>query len=502
MNKGLIRWTVIGLLVIAILTPSACKAPAKFEVSSLVIRPAEVVAGEVVTVKADVTNIGGSEGVYTATLKVNGVETGTRDIVLDAGARQAATFSLVKDIVGTYNIEIDGLTGTLRVLKPTEFRISNVVIMPSEPSVGETVELQADVANVGDVEGSHTVTLLVDGTEVERKGITLAPGSMQTVSFELVRDVAGAYKVQIDGVSETLVVREVRTEKLGEVKYDIEHEVTLKNEGPGVASRVKLRIALITTREPYQTVVSTEIKPDSYKTTEDEYGNTFAEFEFSDMGAGEEIPVKITYHVAVSQLRYHLGRGEGPVPARFLEPEQWIESDAEEIVALAEQLTKDKLSPGEKARAIYDWIGDNISYTGYCGEDRGALFALRNGGGDCTEFSYLLIALCRAAGIPARFLQGVNPKSPSPAAEKHDWAEVYLVGTGWVPVDPTWGRFKEKREQYFACMSSDHIIVTTGNPALMGKWCTAFHSFEYRWWWAAEKAELSRVENWQIRRAD
>ena len=408
MNKGLIRWTVISLLVIAILTPSACKAPAEFEVSSLVIRPAEVVVGEVVTVKADVANVGG-------------------------------------------------------------------------------------------VEGSHTVTLLVDGTEVERKGITLAPGSMQTVSFELVRDVAGAYKVQIDGVSEPLVVREIGPEKLGEIKYDIEHETTLKNEGLGVVSRLVLAVTLITTREPYQTVVSTNINPDNCKTTEDEYGNTFAEFEFSDIGAREEISVKITYQVAVSQLGYQLGPSEGPVPARFLEPETWIESNAGEIVALAKQLTKDKINPCEKARAIYDWIGDNISYTGPCDESRGALFGLRNRGGDCTEFSDLLIALCRAAGIPACSLYGVNPERPSPAAGKHSWAEIYLAGTGWVPVDPTWGRFKERRAQYFASMTADHIIVGRGRNIefLDGLGCAAFC---WRWWCKGEETKVSGIQSWQIYR--
>ena len=286
-------------------------------------------------------------------------------------------------------------------------------------------------------------------------------------------------------------------EKLEEVKYDIEHEIILRNEGPGIASKVVLWVALITTQDPYQTLVSTNIRPDGYKTIEDEYGNTFAEFAFRGVDVDEEISAKITYHVAVSRLRYHLEPCEGQVPTRFLEPEKWVESDAEEIVALANQLTKDKLDACQKAIAIYNWIGDNIDYTGYCSEARGALFALHNRGGDCTEFTDLLIALCRAAGIPARFLVGVTPVNPSAAAEKHNWAEVYLAGTGWIPVDPTWGRFKELREQYFARMSPDHIIVSKGRNLNL---LEGYHYFSYHYWWAEQKTEVSNVSSWDVQR--
>lgn len=284
-------------------------------------------------------------------------------------------------------------------------------------------------------------------------------------------------------------------EKLEEVKYYIEHEIILRNEGPSIASKMVLRVALITTQDPYQTLVSTNIRPGGYRTIEDEYGNPFAEFEFMGVDVDEEVSAKITYHVAVNKLRYNLGSCEGQVPERFLEPEMWVESNAVEIVDLANQLTQDKRDTCQKATAIYNWIGDNIVYTGYCGEDRGALFALLNQGGDCTEFTDLMIALCRAAGIPARFLDGVTPPDPSVPTEKHNWAEVYLAGTGWVPMDPTWGRSKGKREQYFACMSPDHIIVSKGrNLTLLG----GYHYFSY--WRAEQKIEVSNVSSWDIQR--
>ncbi|GAA5262799.1 transglutaminase-like domain-containing protein [Methanocalculus sp. MC3] len=58
------------------------------------------------------------------------------------------------------------------------------------------------------------------------------------------------------------------------------------------------------------------------------------------------------------------------------------------------------------------------------------------GHGDCGTQSMLFSAFCRSLGIPARATGGyqmILQDAPSP----HFWAEYYLPGYGWVPVDPT-----------------------------------------------------------------
>ena len=69
MKKMGIKCIVTILIVALVIIPSACKAPAAFEVTSLNITPAEAGLGELVTVTADVENIGDVEGIYTASLK-------------------------------------------------------------------------------------------------------------------------------------------------------------------------------------------------------------------------------------------------------------------------------------------------------------------------------------------------------------------------------------------------------------------------------------------------
>ena len=63
------------------------------------------------------------------------------------------------------------------------------------------------------------------------------------------------------------------------------------------------------------------------------------------------------------------------------------------------------------------------------------------GEGECRAWSTLFTGLCRAAGVPARHFWGMviilpDEKNPKGAIRSHVWAEVYLTGAGWIPVDP------------------------------------------------------------------
>ena len=90
-------------------------APAEFRVSNLVVAPAEVEVGESVTLRADVENIGEVGGTYTATLKINGVEVETKDIVVAAADTEMILFEITEDAPGTYTVSLDGLTATFEV---------------------------------------------------------------------------------------------------------------------------------------------------------------------------------------------------------------------------------------------------------------------------------------------------------------------------------------------------------------------------------------------------
>jgi transglutaminase-like putative cysteine protease len=213
-----------------------------------------------------------------------------------------------------------------------------------------------------------------------------------------------------------------------------------------------------------------EISPGDYTLVIDEYGNHYAEFDFSGQPAGTTKTVKIDYRVAVNELAYDLSICKGELLDDFIQPELHIESANPQIVALASELSQGKSNVCQQVRAFYDYIGNELVYS-YNGNNWGAQAALGPMGADCTEYTDLLVALSRAQGIPARYFVGLlylDKKTDAIAKIEHAWPDVYMPGVGWVALDPTLGRSLVNRDDYFAHYTPDHIIVTMGaNPSTL-----------------------------------
>lgn len=275
------------------------------------------------------------------------------------------------------------------------------------------------------------------------------------------------------------------------------------NEGPGAPDKQNLWVALIAEAEANQRIEEMAISPGDYTLVRDEYGNRYAEFDFSGQPAGKVIPVMISYRVTVQETSVDPGSCSGPLPAEFTQPELHIESNNPQIAALAAELSQGKATVCDKARAFYDYIGNHLVYS-YNGRDWGAQAALGEMGADCTEYSDLLIALSRAAGIPARYVEGLTyfPDSANAAAvlndarTEHAWVEIFLPGSGWTPFDPTLGRSSLTRAAYFAHLPPDHILVTRGrNPSTLRGASYFTHLY-----WPGKSATI-RIEDfgWEIR---
>jgi transglutaminase-like putative cysteine protease len=112
-----------------------------------------------------------------------------------------------------------------------------------------------------------------------------------------------------------------------------------------------------------------------------------------------------------------------------------------EVKKLADRITAGKSTVYEKARAIYDWVCENMyrdPKTRGCGPGE-VCALLKKPGGKCTDIHSVFVALCRAAGVPAREIFGIRLGKKAVVditRWQHCWAEFYLPGYGWVPVDP------------------------------------------------------------------
>ena len=112
--------------------------------------------------------------------------------------------------------------------------------------------------------------------------------------------------------------------------------------------------------------------------------------------------------------------------------------DRFEVISSTIIESKQADTPLMKARALYDYIIDNMRYAkeGIYGTGD-ANYACDSKSGNCTEFHSFFISLARSAGIPSRFAVGAS--IPSERNEGgidgyHCWAEFYAEGKWW-PVD-------------------------------------------------------------------
>jgi transglutaminase-like putative cysteine protease len=109
-----------------------------------------------------------------------------------------------------------------------------------------------------------------------------------------------------------------------------------------------------------------------------------------------------------------------------------------QIKSLAASITKGKTTTYQKAVAIFNWVRDNLGYTFYSNTNYGAVGTLAKRTGNCCDTTHLLIALERAAGIPARYVHG-KCKFTSGNTYGHVWAQVYVEGK-WYNADATSSR--------------------------------------------------------------
>jgi len=91
-------------------------SPLEFEASNLVIDSTGTKAGEAITISADITNLSNTVGTYAVTLWVDGTVEAGKNVSLAAGETAPASFTVSRDVEGVYQIRLDRLLGSFRVI--------------------------------------------------------------------------------------------------------------------------------------------------------------------------------------------------------------------------------------------------------------------------------------------------------------------------------------------------------------------------------------------------
>ncbi|WP_200881804.1 transglutaminase-like domain-containing protein [Nitrincola sp. A-D6] len=121
----------------------------------------------------------------------------------------------------------------------------------------------------------------------------------------------------------------------------------------------------------------------------------------------------------------------------YIYPSRYCQSDRMRELANKEF---GNMVPGyARVLAIKDWVNQRTRFTsGSSAESTSAIDTLADQAGVCRDFTHLMITLCRALNIPARFVSGIDYGS-DPALgppDFHAYVEVYLSGR-WYLFDPS-----------------------------------------------------------------
>jgi transglutaminase-like putative cysteine protease len=183
-----------------------------------------------------------------------------------------------------------------------------------------------------------------------------------------------------------------------------------------------------------------------YELVSDNNGNQMLHFVFNDFAPFDAKVINIGIDLQFSEEA--VKRRMDSVDT-YINPEPNCESQDKDIIQLAAKLkSKDIVKTAEN---INRWVFENLKYTGYSKDVRGAHLALETREGDCTEYMFLFMALCRADRIPTRGMGGFlcNRNSVLRPEDYHNWAEFY-ADNAWHIADPQNKSFMKNEEQYVA----------------------------------------------------
>lgn len=189
----------------------------------------------------------------------------------------------------------------------------------------------------------------------------------------------------------------------------------------------------------------------------DKYQNQVLTFNFDKLAPYESKVVRIRAVLAMSEQPNRLLEESN---SDFLGNERLMEVDHPKIESMAEKFS----SANDSLRSLYEFVSGHINYSGYVKDDKGALYALESGAGDCTEYAYLFASIARAMGFESRVIGGYvyAGNATLDSQDYHNWVEVKVDGK-WRIVDPLKKRFMDNAPSFIAMR-----IITPSNASLLG----------------------------------
>ncbi len=261
--------------------------------------------------------------------------------------------------------------------------------------------------------------------------------------------------------------------KTEEKMQQLEFVHQVRNYGPDSVKTLDIYMAIPVNMNSQELMEEVTFDPPPDEIIEDKWGQKIAHFKFTDLAASDFTEVVMHAKAKLYENRYFVFPGKvgtledipKEIKDKYLIDDTKFSMDNPIIKEGLKKAIGDETNPYWIARKIFDYIIDHIEYERVGGWNI-APTVLDRGTGSCSEYSFVYIAMCRAAGLPARYVGSVAIRGDDASWDDvfHRWVEIYLPGYGWIPVDPSGGDQEWPADQanYFGHLNNRYLITTAG----------------------------------------
>ncbi len=262
----------------------------------------------------------------------------------------------------------------------------------------------------------------------------------------------------------------------------------IANDGPGDVLDAVVNFAMPRNLENQELLGELVFEPGPPVFGTDSWGQDIATFKRQVIKPGERFQVGYTAKVRMGELNYILipekvgSLDEIPADIRsaYTIDGQRLQVGSELVQETSQKIVGDETNPYWIARKIFNWVIEALEYERIGGWDVPETL-IKRGTGSCSEYAFLFIALCRAAGLPARYEAGAMVRGDDASVDDvhHRWVEVYLPGYGWIPIDPSGGDKSTTGGQadYIGRLSNRAFITThNGGGSEELSWTYNYHA--------------------------
>jgi transglutaminase-like putative cysteine protease len=247
----------------------------------------------------------------------------------------------------------------------------------------------------------------------------------------------------------------------------------VRNFGPGTMETLDAYLAVPTNLDNQKLLAEPTYSPAPTDFLTDQWGQKVAHFRTTKDLAGSTERFSMSVSAQIWDTRYYLfpervGKLDNvprEVRDKYLADDEKFDMKNPIIQKAVKEAVGEEKNPYWIMRKIFRYIITHMEYE-LSGGWNTAPAVLARGNGSCSEYTFVFLSMCRAAGLPARYAGSVVIRNDDASIDDvfHRWAEVYLPGYGWIPVDPSGGDSPspEAQADFIGHVANRYLITTLG----------------------------------------